>query len=109
MELEKQTHNNLPFLGIQRESVLRSLTKNWGSVIVLQREREGSVCMMTWSCTCLLPEGKGTERERLQIQNNGLVEEVSEGESKKWNPKSRRPGLGEGEASLSQKPYCKNR
>lgn len=41
--------------------------------------------MKVWSCTCLLPERKETKRERLNIQHNRLIEEVSERDSKKWN------------------------
>lgn len=68
-----------------------------------QLEREGNVFIMGWSCRCLLPEGKETERERL-MEYNGLMEEVSEGEGKKWNPEGGGHGLGEGETSLSQEP-----
>lgn len=58
---------------------------------------------MGWSCTCLLPERKETEMERLKIQCNRLMEVVSERDSKTSNAEGGGPGLREGETSLSQK------
>lgn len=66
-------------------------------------ESKGYGFMMGWSCTCLLPERKETEMERLKIQFNTLLEVVSERDSKAWNPESGGPGLREGETSLSWK------
>lgn len=57
--------------------------------------------MMEWSCTCLLPKGK-KEKEKVKIQYNGVMEAVSEGDGKKWNPQDKGPDFGEGEASHSQ-------
>lgn len=42
------------------------------------------------------------------MQYNGLMEKVSEGQGKKWNPEDGGPGLREGERSLSQKLRDKN-
>lgn len=97
----KRNISKLPFLGIWRDTVLRSLTKNWGRGLEWQLQREGYVFRLEWSCTCLLTEGKGKEKERWKLRYDGLMEEASERDGKKWNPEYGRPA-SEKETSFSE-------
>lgn len=86
----KRNINKLSFLGIWRDSVSRSLTKNWGRGLEWQLQREGYVFRLGWSCACLLTEGKGREKERWKLWYDRLMEEASERDGKKWNPEDGR-------------------